>query len=236
MVNNDFASLCVLSFNRPEMIVHTINQLHEKSGHPFELIVHDDGSDISVQERLLDLNCRGDISTLILNQPGHNQGQGIALNRMFQMAKGDPIVKLDQDLVYEDGWLATAVDLIATNKHAPREQNLGLLGLVHYYHEPVDSAKTRIEQFDGWSSRTHILGSGFAVTRECWEWLKPFEEHSDAFAEDWIFQKAVTASHDFACGLPDSDLATNPNMGPGPSTVVLPNGFVQTIHHEPVIF
>lgn len=233
---SDFASLCVLSYNRPKFIVDTVQELHAKSQHPFELIVHDDGSEQQVRELLFAMHTRGDISTLILNPRGHNQGQGVALNRMFEMAKGDPIVKLDQDLRYSEGWLATAVDLMATNKHTPREANLGLLGLLHYWLDPVNSANTRIEQFDGWSSRTHILGSGFAVSRDCWETIGPFEEHSEAFAEDWAFQKAVTASHDFVCGLPDVDLVENLGMGPPHSTVVHLDHTVHPIKKGPVIF
>lgn len=260
MPQSDFATLCVLSFNRRDFIVDTIKQLHERSGYPFELMVHDDGSNPDVLEALWELHDEGRISTLLLNPRGHNQGQGIALNRMFCAAKGDPIIKLDQDLIYAEGWLKRVAGLLASNdddsppsryrahegtplarpwEHPQGrgvETRLGLLGLLHYHHDPVDSAKTRIDQFQRWSSRTHILGSGFAVTRECWEALGPFEEHSDAFAEDWDFQNRVTNSAAFVCGLPNEDLVENVGMGIGPSTVNVAEGKVQQIHKEPVVY
>lgn len=230
MPQADFATLCVLSFNRREFIVDTVRQLHGRSGYPFELIVHDDGSNPDVREALWELHDEGLISTLLLNPLGHNQGQGIALNRMFKMAKGDPIVKLDQDLVYDRGWLLEVMSLLVSDRR------LGLLGLFHYHHEPVDSSQTIIADHGRWQEHTHICGSGFAVSRECWEKLGPFEEHSEAFAEDWTFQNKVTASADYACGLPAKDLVDNRGFGIGPSTVVVAEGTVQQIHKSPVVY
>jgi hypothetical protein len=97
--------------------------------------------------------------------------------------------------------------------------SIGLLGLLHYYHDPVDTRKTIVERHDEWSAHTHILGSAFAVRRECWEDLGPFSEHSEAFAEDWEFQQKVTESNKWVCALPKEDLVSNPAMGYETSTV-----------------
>lgn len=232
-----FASCCILSYNRPAFLRTAIETLHEHAGAPLELIVHDDGStEEHLPWRLHEYVENGLISTLITNPPGWNQGQGTALNRMFSMAKGDPIIKLDQDLIFHEGWLARVNEILANNDAAGvREPRIGLLGLLHYHHEPVDSAKTKLGDHDGWSRHTHILGSGFALRREAWRRLGPFEEHSEAFAEDWAMQKKVTDSGRWACGLPPEDLCTNQGFGIGPSTVVVAEGTVATIHKEPVI-
>ncbi len=243
-----FASLCVLSYNRPQFLDECLASLAADPGFPFELIVHDDGSQNPLARDVIYQEIEdGRISTAFINPPGHNQGQGVALNRMFAVAKGDPIIKLDQDLSnFRPGWLKTVVELLDSNHQLDGfvpgtrvEPRIGLLGLLHYHHDPVDSAKTRLEQFEGWSSRTHILGSAFAVTRECWKALGPFEEHSDAFAEDNAFQLKVAASQGFVCGLPDEDLVDNLNMGLGPSTIVAQeNGeiVVTKINKQPVVF
>lgn len=221
------ASACVLSFNRPRLLLPTLETLTARAGAPLELIVHDDGStDPGLRELLSDLVAEGAISTLILNPPGHNQGQGVALNRMFAVATGDPIIKVDHDLIFQPDWLARTNELLDANPE------IGLLGLLHYHHDPVDSAKTIIAEHDGWSEHTHILGSAFAVTRECWEELRPFEQHSEAFAEDWDFQRRVTESP-WCCALPTEDLVENVGMGYGPSTVNVSEGVVQTIHKRP---
>ena len=53
-------------------------------------------------ERLV---ARGDVSSLILNPTGHNEGVGRALNRAASISTGQWIVKLDQDLLFEPDWL-----------------------------------------------------------------------------------------------------------------------------------
>jgi glycosyltransferase involved in cell wall biosynthesis len=231
----DFASCCLLSYNRPHLIRDTIATLLD-AGAPLELIVHDDGSsDEELLDWLVEMQRAGAISTLILNPVGHNQGQGVALNRMFHMAKGDPIIKIDHDLHFRPGWLAEVNEILARNHDRAGDRYIGLLGLLHYHHDPVDSAKTLIDRNDGWTSHTHILGSAFAVRRECWEALGPFEEHSEAFAEDYMFQQAVTGSAEWSCGLPPEDLCVNVGMGYGPSTVNVEPGKTATIHREPLV-
>lgn len=238
-----FASLCVLSYERPAFLEEALADIFAWSGYPFELIIHDDGSGLEFEiERTLDRALLGG-ATVIRNKPGHNQGQGVALNRMFHMAQGDPIVKLDQDLRFVPGWLSAAVERLESNPM------LGLLGLLHYEHDPVDHRKTEIvPDLDrlvpagiGVRWHTHILGSGFVVPRSAWEALGPFEQHSEAFAEDYVFQQRVTNSPAFHCGLPvndagePDDLAINRRMGIGPSTIVNQGGRITPIHKGPVI-
>ncbi len=232
-LDNDFASLCILSYNRPQYLREGLVSLQQNTQYPHELFIHDDGSkfetwsDGNVYDTLSVANQTG--ATVIQNAPGWNQGQGIALNRMFGMSKGDPICKLDQDLLYTPGWLNETVRLFNENPE------IGLIGLLHYYFEPVDTFKTVLERHDDWSAHTHILGSGFAVRRKCYEELGPFEEHSDAFAEDWTFQVAVSSSENWKCALPKADLVKNERMGIPHSTVVEESGKVHTIHKSPYI-
>jgi len=245
---SDFASLCLLSFNRPRFLETAIDSLVRHAGAPFELIVHDDGS--SGEERrdieafLNGMLEEGHVSTVIYNPPGHNQGQGIALNRMFGMAKGDPIIKLDHDLIFGADWLAKTNEILERNRRTKRkkdtgadyaEPRIGLLGLFHYHYEPVASMKCKRAQWRGWQEHTHICGSAFAMPREAWRRLGPFEEHSDAFAEDYVMQLAVTNSDDYVCGLPDEDLMENQGFGYGRSTLALAPDKVQTIHKEPFV-
>jgi glycosyltransferase involved in cell wall biosynthesis len=231
-LQSEFASLCVLSYERPTFLSNSLDSLQERPCHPYELIIHDDGSSNQITRELLS-NKSKDNATVILNPKGHNQGQGVALNRMFEMAKGDPIIKLDADLQYYHGWLSETVRLLRLHPE------IGLLGLLHYYHEPVDSHKTVIDRYDEWSSHTHILGSGFAMRRSCWEELGPFEEHSSAFAEDYDMQCRVTDSNNWVCALPKESLVANLGMGIGNSVVVLDDGNggakVAEIHTQPFI-
>lgn len=241
---SDYASLCFLSYNRPNFLSQAIATATANAGEPVEVIVHDDGS---IDDGLLDYLTRmqrgGLISKLILSPPGHNEGQGKALNAMFNIASGDPIIKLDQDLIFEPGWLVKVNDILS-------DQRVGLLGLFKYEHHPVDWRQTGIDDMPGgvvsapvgYSFHTHICGSGFALPRRVWEELGPFEEHSDAFAEDADMQARVHKSRDWYNALPDEDLVVNQGFGPGPSTVVFHDTEVDggigvaKINHGPKVF
>lgn len=240
------ASICILSYNRPEFLTRCIQSIHHTVDEPVEIIVHDDGSRVGgdcsngpreILERFLQ---EGLVSTVISNPPGHNQGQGVALNRMFRMATGDPIIKCDQDMIFRAGWLAECRRILRTD---PR---VGLLGVFKYEHDPVDWRKTRRPAplwhepprdtgglHVGYDFHTHICGSVMVIPRQVWRFLGPFDEHSDAFAEDAMMQKAVNESGKWACALPDNDLADNHGFGIGPSTVVEEGYVVHRIHHGP---
>lgn len=238
------ASLCFLSYNRPGFIEQAIHTATMHAGEPVEVIVHDDGStDLDVYRVLNALQAGGLISTLITNRQGHNQGQGIALNRMFNIASGDPIIKLDQDLIFQPGWLKTTQRIL-------EDAAVGLLGLFKYEHDPVDWRKTIITDTDlrdldhepdtfprGHSYHTHICGSGFAIPRQVWTDWGPFAERSTSFDEDWHFQKTIDESGVLFNALPDEDLVRNQGFGLGPSTVVErgPDGQprVHSIHPGP---
>jgi glycosyltransferase involved in cell wall biosynthesis len=237
----DHATLCILSYNRPQFLPQCIETARE-AGVPLEIIVHDDGStNGELLSYLYQAHADGLISTLILNAPGYNQGQGVALNRMFSMATGDPIVKVDHDLIFQPGWMVKVNEILAGG-------NVGLLGLFKYWQEPVDWRKTVITDVElesryrflrkpiGFSYHTHICGSAMVIPRKVYEALGPFEEHSDAFAEDWAYQKRVHESLNWFCALPDEDLVENIGFGIGPSTVVVGEGIVQKIQKEPRIY
>lgn len=236
-----YVSLCVLSYNRPDFLQTTIETAVANAGdNLIELIIHDDGSD---EARVYDvLPQYADKATIITNPTGHNQGQGIALNRMFSMARGDVIIKCDQDLVFQPCWLDDMWRIFDDNDerfvtHA--DPQIGMLGFCHYFADPVDMRKTVVTKYNLWEEHPLILGSAFAMPRRAWTQFGPFEEHSDAFNEDGAMQRKVHASTNYACALAAVELAHNPNMGPGPSTIVsLGDGGqveVSTIHHGPLL-
>ena len=136
----EYASCCVLSYNRGTFLYRSVKSLLENADYPLELIIHDDGSTDAMVEDTLRW-AREEGAMVIRNPPGWNEGQGVALNRMFRMATGWPRFKLDQDLEYKPGWLRSAVDLM----HCTPE--IGLLGLFKYNHDPVDHTKTILEDW-----------------------------------------------------------------------------------------
>lgn len=241
-MSKGYASLCVLSFERPDYLKRCIEEIHERAGYPFEIIIHDDGStNLDIQDFLLALIQDGEVSRVILNPPGYNEGVGAAIHRMFDMATGDYLFKIDQDLTFKDNFLADAVGIFEQNTAleptAPRGPLIALLGLLHYMHHPVDTRVCLMRDYDYMQTHTHILGSAFALPDWIWDkYRTQFGHHSDAFAEDWEFMKYITDETIMCCALPPRDLCENYGMGIGPSTVVLAEGVVRKINHEPVIF
>lgn len=239
----EFATACVLSYERPAFLAEALKTLTAHADYPLEVIVHDDGSkNPEVREVLLRALDEGRVSHLILNPPGHNEGQGIALNRMFHMAKGDPIIKIDQDLIFAPGWLATCQQLIDVNRHAVLEAGdekpIGVLGLFKYPAEPVRYSDMFIgvRGFPGyeWEEHKDFVGSAMVIPRDVWEAFGPFEERSAAFAEDRNFKMRVRDEGNMALALvKGDDLVVNQGFGVGPSTVVVDHGKVASIHDGP---
>jgi glycosyltransferase involved in cell wall biosynthesis len=222
-----YASLCFLSYQRPAFLRQAITTALVGADEPVEVIIHDDGStDPEVLRLIYTLHQRGEVSSIIMNAPGCNLGQGVALNALFHKASGDPIIKLDQDLRFRQGWLKTVKEIL-------EDERVGLCALFKYEHDPVDWRKTivtdvellqrGIEHADlprGYSFHSHICGSGMAIPRRVWEMLGPFEEGSEAFSEDAEFQRAVSDAGLFNA-LPDVDVVENVGFGIGPSTVAV---------------
>lgn len=243
---DSYASVCLLSFNRPKLVRQTISTLVRNACYPLELIVHDDGSDEETVEVLRELHRNELISLLMLNSPGHNEGQGIALNRMFRAASGDPIVKMDHDMELEPGWLSKSVNLLRKNKlHAEEgdQDRIGALGLFKYEHFPVDHREMLIETRRAGSQTFELhrdfVGSAMVIPRDSWEHFGPFEERSPAFAEDAVFKQRIEAEPGWTNALFPEDLAVNVGFGLGPSTVNVPDEFggakTQTIKDGPLV-
>lgn len=240
-----FATACVLSYERPAFLQECLRTLAAFSDYPLEVIVHDDGSENpEVRQLLLRAVDEGRVSSVILNPPGHNQGQGIALNRMFYMAKGDPIVKVDQDLIFQPGWLKRSVDLIVANRQqfieTGTDKAIGALGLFKYGADPVRYEEMFIKDCGfpeyEWEEHQDFVGSCMVIPRDVWEAFGPFEERSAAFAEDRSFKFTVRDQGGMALALPKGDdLVVNQGFGVGPSTVVVDHGQVQSIKEMPVL-
>jgi glycosyltransferase involved in cell wall biosynthesis len=218
-----------MSYQRPAFLRTAIETALAGVDEPVECIVHDDGStDRELLKYLYTLHQQGTVSSVILNAPGVNQGTGVAMNRMFKMASGDPIIKIDQDLIFRPDWLTKTREIL-------RDSYVGLCGMFKYELDPADWRKTIITDEmlrdlgvepvafpHGYSYHTHLVGSAMAIPRRVWEYLGPFEERWESYGEYWQFQKDVYAAGMFNA-LPDEDLVTNQGFGLGPSTVVVPN-------------
>jgi glycosyltransferase involved in cell wall biosynthesis len=236
----DFASVCVLSFNRPEFLDESLRSLAAQT-YPIEIVVGDDGSSPDVQEWVIEQYRLGRMSSLFLRPPGENQGVGAMTNALFNIAGGSVLVKSDQDLLYEPGAIAEFVRVLGENAAREVEPTIGTLGGFRYEHDPVDHRKMLKAHHESWDEVEDYVSSAMAVPRGVWVRSGPWEEHSAAFAEDVMWKLKLTEAG-YVHGLTRQDVIRNVGFGPPHSTVVrnekTDDGqwVVQPIHHEPKIF
>lgn len=241
-------SMCVLSYNRLSFLKDTIRSMVGTATTPLEIIVHDDGSsEPGLREWLTCMVECGGISHLILNPAGHNEGQGIAVNRMAAIAKGSIIVKCDQDLVFKPGWDRALIDTFGANYRSSKAKNrdrIGALGLFKYHVEPVHHEEMYLHsvRHEGieWDVCKDFVGSLLAMPRDAWKILGPWDERSVAFAEDAVWKQRITGLPGWCCALTPQDYVENRGFGVGPSTLVKGfdsegAGILQRINYEPAL-
>lgn len=221
-------SVCVLSFNRPEFLAASIETLLASAAHggvELELIVGDDGSeDSSVRSYLVSQLESGAISGLVLAPPGHNEGVGRMVNRLWAMANGDVICKADQDLLYAPEALAE-IERVANLVY-------GTVGGFRYWADPVRHDQMLVSEGPDFDVVRDYVSSFLAVRRKVADEVGAWPEHSDAYAED-IEWKARVAANGGCHVLTKQDVIQNVGFGVGPSTVVVAEGQVRPIHHGP---
>ena len=215
-----FASLCFLSYNRSEFLEDAFKSALVDPGFPCEVIVHDDGSDPETQYAVGRIT-RDDASLTIFNRVGNNEGVGRAVERTFSLASGDYLVKIDQDLIFNPGWLKKGIDVIEA------DSSVGMVGFFKYPVDPVNWERMQLADGDfsgDGAPRYHyvedFVSSVFLITRDVYETLGSFPQYSDAFAEDVEYKNRIKNELCLNLALLDNDMVVNRGFGPGPSTIV----------------
>lgn len=232
--NKPLVSLIVLSFNRPEFLHRTIASLKDCTTYPYELIVVDDGSmEKGNVEFLMKLYMAKQLSLLILN-PGKNQGVGASINKGFHAAHGKYLIKLDSDLTYTPFWLEKVVAIMETFPE------IGVLGLFSYHHPPCrwQDKLIRYEERDG--VRIQVVedqvGSTMCIPREVYEKFGDFTEGSFCFGADYMYKMHLKEEgYWIALPLPNEDLVHNFGFGI-PYTSLLYKGKEVGVSKVPLIF
>ncbi len=206
------ASLVVLSFNRKKYLQRSLESLWAATSYPYELIVCDDASDAETQAYIFSLVQQKRVSTALFNT-GHNMGIGIAVNRGFQIARGDYLFKLDADLEYKEGWLYHIVSLL--DKHPL----IGCLGLFKYWHEPCHFDNELIQTHEDYHEVVDFVGSALCMRRAIYTEFGPWRENERHFSEDVSFKKAVQAGG-YQMALPLEDVAVNFGFGEQHSSLI----------------
>jgi len=183
--NKDFISVVILSFQRPEYTIKTLQTLHAYADMPFEVIVVDDAStnvqqDFNVQEdtqkKLFDSLPL--ISSLLLNN-GVNRGFTNAANQAVALCNSDYVLLLNNDVEM----LGPAFRVIMESLDTPYISVLGITGESPSAGGPVVTpGSVKIEL------SSNPQGSGaFAFRREVWAELGGFPERHHSSADIGFF-------------------------------------------------
>lgn len=126
------ASLCLLSYKRPEALKECLKSLFDNTDYSYSLIVNADGGDSDNLDYLVSLQKEGRISSLIISG-GKNRGVGRSFQNCLGITEGDYIFKIDADLVFKPYWLSTAIGILDNNP------DVGAVSLFDYNHyDPND--------------------------------------------------------------------------------------------------
>lgn len=262
-MSNDYASLVLLTYKRPDFTDRTLTSLKAAKNHtPYELIVVDDGSRDGNWPMLLSALREREISSLVVNA-GENMGVGVGINRGFMLGRGKYLVKLDADLLFKPGWLDAGAELLEAR------EDIATVGFFDYLnYVPGDTRFNHLEPImvngvqKGWIVDDYV-GSAFMLRRRDylkfgvenvryndWEDAHPqltgeprfvgFEEGSAAFAEDVAWKRKMT-DLGFKHAITAPDYIHNFGFGVGNSTVVPSldaegKAVVQTISQQPLVF
>ena len=218
-----FASLCILSYKRLDMLKQTIQSIKDNTKFPYELLVADDSSD----ENWLyieDLMWSREVSTVVFNT-GSNMGVGETIHRLFSCAKGDYLVKLDADLKFRSNWLTLGVALL------DKYPDIGAVGWFAYP-APSEHKITRnrensrldntlIEVREDCEIVHDFVSSAMIIRREHWE-KYGIERGSEAFAEDIGLKKRMKKDG-LLMAITKKDYIENIGFGLDKSVVVTPD-------------
>lgn len=226
-----FASLCVLSFRRPDFLKRSIESLHRNTKYPFELIINDDGSkDDAVYDYLEDLLSKEKVSYIIKNA-GQNMGVGKAFRNGIGVSSGDLLFKLDDDLEYLPGWLTTVSNILENNG------DVIACGLFNYRNYAPDDDRFQIlEERDDCLIVNDFVNSGYGVRASA------FEEYGHVLGDDGWHTYMRGQEYGVSNGsklkwkiaIPKRDVVFN--FGFGKNSVYVKDGQVRRKSEVPLIF
>lgn len=187
----------------------------------FEVIVVVDGEDDG-SPALIEAETRINVRSVVFPA---NRGRVSALNAGFREARGEILIRCDDDLCMPPGYVRAHVDV--HRAAAQRGESIGVVGKTWDVHEP--SAYTRAygsdaarRSFEFASSRPaherwRLWAASCSLTRETWERIGPY---SDAY-RGYGFEDVDYGYRLMAAGVPIevADAATAEHHGPARTTL-----------------
>ena len=128
----DLASIIVPCWNQLEFTRHCINSLVRYTRPPWELILVDNGSTDGTRDYCAGVQDASSVPvTVIANAT--NLGFPAAINQGLELAHGEYLVLLNNDVVVTDAWLDQLVALASAERRPTAEEQVGRPGK-HPFH------------------------------------------------------------------------------------------------------
>ncbi|MBI3785908.1 MAG: glycosyltransferase [Deltaproteobacteria bacterium] len=174
-------TVVLLSLDRLHLTQRCIDSIFAYADYPFDLLIHDDGSQPEVLAYLHRLKAEHENVQLIESR--RRLGCAAARNRAFAEAKGEYVFSLDNDTVCHPGWLRESVacavrraaDFVAPLRLDPggqvwsfaaelmRIENSDVLEIARWFHDlPLDSVQRWFAVSD---VRTNFIPGGVGLFR-----------------------------------------------------------------------
>jgi len=216
-----YASLNILAYKRSDLLVRCIESIKKTTKYPHEIIVNLDADDnVHNQLYLFRLIQEKQISKVIYNT-GRNRGVGRSFANGVGVSEGDYIFKIDTDLIFKEGWLTTAVNILETN------DDVGSVSLFDYRnYDPNDTRFSILEKRSSCNIVNDFVSSIYGFSREFLE-LKGWDQ-DDGFHTK-LEKLAITKT----------DFVSNKGFGVTKSTYVSgteDHPFKTKTHDKPLIF
>lgn len=172
-----FASIIMVNHSsnkaRSGFLKKSLVSLLSNTVYPFEFILIDNGGVINDSEYLLSLTQAGKINTYIRNN--RNMHFGYARNQGIQIANGDFLAIVDNDILYEKGWLEQCVSILEAY---PNEKiySTPLYNVAHWAPKYWDKKTLKIGKVE-WRLNRRAGSNCFVIRRNDLEKIGRFQCH-----------------------------------------------------------
>lgn len=230
---NKFASLCILSYKRVDMLQQCLKSLHETIDSPCEIIINFDG----VEDNVMDWDMSM-IQTYALHlkaskyiiAKGKNRGVGRSFQNCLGVAEGDYIFKIDTDLIFKPHWLSTAIDILDNNI------DVGAISLFNYKHyNPKEERFNILEERTDCFIVDDFVSSIYGFRKDD----LGLDAIPYTIPDDGLHKNLVLTTHR-KLAITKEDFVTNTGFGLGRSVYVVPdkdgNPMKAKTYNTPLLF
>jgi GT2 family glycosyltransferase len=118
-MSKEIITLMMVTYNRLDLTIKTINALLERTNCDFNLVIIDNASTDGTIEYLKSLKSSGCIKNIYITYNNENKGIAIGRNQALKVANELDTVwysTIDNDVILPNNWLSDCIDILRENK------------------------------------------------------------------------------------------------------------------------